>query len=101
MDYRLDLFNAVEKFQENMSVEDALFIICHNSEDGDLLIGIEGDVNLISSVMANDNGYVNLKTKEDKIRHEQSKRMVLNIAINILRTDKELKSKFEIAMKEL
>lgn len=101
MDHRLDLFNAVEKFQENMSVEDALFIICHNSEDGDLLMAIEGDVNLISSVMANDNGYVNFKTNEDKIRHEQSKRMVLNIAINILRTDEDLRIKFITALKTL
>jgi hypothetical protein len=101
MDYRLDLHNAVDKFQEQMTDDDALFIICHNSKQGDLLLGLEGDVNLISAVLANDNGYVNLETKEQKIRHEQAKRMVLNIAINILRTDAELRKSFTVALDSL
>lgn len=94
MDYRLDLFNAIEKFQDEMTKDDALFIICHNSKQGDLVIGLDGDVDIISAVLANDNGYVNLKTKEHKTRHEQAKRMVLNIAMNILRTDEDLRNKF-------
>jgi hypothetical protein len=101
MDYRLDLFNAVEKFQEQMTKDDALFIICHNSKQGDLLMGLDGEVNLISSVLANDNGYVNIETKEQKVRHEQAKRMVLNIAINILRTDEDLRKKFIIAIQSI
>ena len=67
MDYRLDLFNAVEKFQEEMTEDDALFIICHNSKQGDLILGLYGDVDLVSSVLANDNGYVNFEnTKHEK-----------------------------------
>ena len=50
MDYRLDLFNAVEKFQEQMTDDEALFIICYNSTQGDLLLGLDGDLNLISAV---------------------------------------------------
>lgn len=101
MDYRLDLFNAVEKFQEQMTEDDALFIICHNSKQGDLLLGLDGEVNLISSVLANDNGYVNIENKEQKVKHEQAKRMVLNMAINILRTDEDLRKKFVIGMQSL
>ena len=101
MDYRLDLFNAVEKFQEQMTDDDALFIICHNSKQGDLLLGLEGDVNLISSVLASDTGYVNIESKEHKIKHEQAKRMILNIAINIIRTDADLRKKFIIGMQSL
>ena len=101
MDYRLDLFNAVEKFQEQMTEDDALFIICHNSKQGDLLLGLDGNVDLISSVLSNDNEYVNIENKEQKIRHEQAKRMVLNMAINILRTDSDLRNKFSIAMSQL
>jgi hypothetical protein len=101
MDYRLDLFNAVEKFQEQMTEDDALFIICHNSKQGDLLLGLNGKVDLISSVLANDNGYVNIENKEQKVRHEQAKRMVLNMAINILRTDEDLRKKFIIGMQSL
>jgi hypothetical protein len=101
MDYRLDLFNAVERFQEQMTEDDALFIICHNSKQGDLLLGLDGEVNLISSVLANDNFYVNIENKEQKLRHEQAKRMVLNMAINILRTDEDLRKKFVIGMQSL
>lgn len=101
MDYRLDLFNAVEKYQEQMTKEDALFIICHNCKDGDLLIGLEGDVNIISSILANDNGYVNLDTEDHKDRHQKTKRMTLNMAINILRTDEDLRKKFKIALNSL
>ncbi len=98
MDYRLDLYNAVQKFQEEMTEDDALFIICHNSKQGDLLLGLDGDVDLISSVLSNDNGYVNIETKEQKIKHDGAKRMVLNMAINILRTDKDLRKKFVIGI---
>ena len=101
MDYRLDLFNAVEKYQEQMTEDDALFIICHNSKQGDLFIGLDGEVNIISSVLTNDNGYVIIENKEQKIRHQQAKRMVLNIAINILRTDEDLRKKFVIGMQSL
>lgn len=101
MDYRLDLYNAIEKFQEQMTTEDALFVICHNSKQGDLILGLDGDVKLIAGVLANDNGYVNIENKAQKIRHEQTKRMVLNIAINILRTDEDLRKRFIIAMQSL
>jgi len=84
-----------------MTEDDALFIICHNSKQGDLLLGLDGEVNLISSVLANDNGYVNIENKEQKVKHEQAKRMVLNMAINILRTDEDLRKKFVIGMQSL
>ena len=101
MDYRLDLHNAVEKFQEQMTDDDALFIVCHNSKQGDLLIGLDGDVNIISAVLANDNSYVNIENKEQKIRHEAAKRMVLNMAINVIRTDADLLKKFDVARASL
>ena len=84
-----------------MTEDDALFIICHNSKQGDLLIGLDGEVNIISTVLANDNGYVNLETKEQKMKHEQAKRMVLNMAINVIRTDDDLRKKFSIAMQSI
>ena len=101
MDYRLDLHNAVDKFEEQMTEDDALFIICHNTKQGDLLLGLNGDVNIISSVLANDNGYVNIENKNQKIKYEKTQKMVLNMAINILRTDKDLLKKFSIAIKSL
>lgn len=94
MDYRLDLFNAVQNFQEEITNDDALFFISHNSKQGDLIIAVNGDVNLISSVLANDNGYVNFINKEQEERHEYAKKMILNIAINVLRTNPILRKKF-------
>jgi len=96
MDYRLDLYNAVENFQQQMTDGDALFIIC-NTKQGDLLVGLDVGINIISSVRANDNGYVNIENKEPKIVNERAKRIVLNMAINILRTDVNLLKKFDVA----
>ncbi len=101
MDYRLDLANSVERFQDQMTDEDALFIICNNTKHGDLLIGLDGNVDIISAVMANDNGYVNIETREQHIRHKQCQSMVLNIAINILRSDKDMRIKFGLALESL
>ena len=94
MDYRLDLYNAITNYQNNMDKHDSLFVICHNCKDGDLVIGLDGDVDFISSILSNYNGYVNIKTKEDKLRHEYVKSMVLNMAINILKSDSRLKDLF-------
>jgi hypothetical protein len=101
MDYRLDLHNAVDKFEEQMTEDDALFIICHNSKQGDLLLGLNGDVNIISSVLANDYGYVNIENKNQKVKYKKTQAMVLNMAINILRVDKDLRKKFNIAVNAL
>jgi len=40
MDYRLDLFNAVEKYCESMSEEDAIFVIAHNTKNNDLFASL-------------------------------------------------------------
>ncbi len=101
MDYRLDLFNAIDAYQKQMTEDDALFFIAYNTKDGDLMMGLEGNVDLISNVMANDNELVMIDSKEHRINFERSKSMVLNIAINILRTDASLKSKFELALKKI
>jgi len=87
MDYRLDLHNAVDKFEEQMTKDDALFIICHNSKQGDLLLGLNGDVNI--------------QNKNQEVKYKKTQAMVLNMAINILRVDKDLRKKFDIAVNAL
>ena len=101
MDYRLDLWNAVDKFEEQMTEDDALFIICHNSKQGDLLLGLSGDVNIISSILADDYDCVNIENKSQEVKYKKTQAMVLNMAINILRVDKDLRKKFEIAVNAL
>ena len=87
MDYRLDLHNAVDKFEEQMTKDDALFILCHNSKQGDLLLGLNGDVNI--------------QNKNQEVKYKKTQAMVLNMAINILRVDKDLRKKFDIAVNAL
>ena len=101
MDYRLDLWNAVDKFEEQMTEDDALFIICHNSKQGDLLLGLSGDVNIISSILADDYDCVNIENKSQEVKYKKTQAMVLNMAINILRVDKDLRKKFNIAVNAL
>ena len=101
MDYRLDLYNAVDKFEEQMTDDDALFIICHNSKQGDLLLGLSGDVNIISSVLADDYDCVNIENKNQEVKYKKTQAMVLNMAINILRVDEDLRKKFNLAIELL
>ena len=80
-----------------MTEDEAIFVIAFNSIDKDLMIALDGNINLISHVMSN----IQINSEEEKSNLDNSKSMVLNIAINILRTDKSLMKKFEIAMKTI
>jgi len=93
MDYRLDLFNALKNYQDNMQEHDAVLVICHNHKEGDAFIGISGDQNIISALITNPNGY--LKIEENKEKHDKTKRAILNIAVNILNTDETYRNKFK------
>jgi hypothetical protein len=101
IDYRLDIYNAIDRYQEQMTEHDALFAIMFNTLEGDLYMAPLGDVNLLSLCLANDDNCVPIKTNLDKRRHDHAKSMVLNMAINILRTDKALKEKFDIALTKI
>jgi hypothetical protein len=98
MDYRLDLFNSVSNYRANMTEEDALFIVAYNSQEGDLIMGIEGNVNLLSMVLSDMNG-VEMEKNKDKIENfKETQRSVLNIALNILRENEDYRNKFKIAI---
>jgi hypothetical protein len=99
MDYRLDLFNAIDNYLKHMTKQDAIFIVAHNAKDGDLMLGIDGDIDFLSGVLSGNS--VKIESKEEAARFEQTKSMVLNIAINILNSDNTLKDKFQIALNNL
>ena len=98
IDYRLDLYNAIDKFKEEMNEDDAMLIICHNSKQGDLVMGLLGDVDLLSGVLSNAHGHINYESEEHKINYEQTRSFVLNIALNIINSDEAIFKKFLIAM---
>ncbi len=95
MDYRLDLFNAVEKYCESMSEEDAIFVIAHNTKNNDLFASLNGNWEIISSVLSDNKGYINLIDESDRKRHEEMQNAVLNMAINILHNNEDYKHKFK------
>jgi hypothetical protein len=81
-----------------MTEEDALFIVAFNSQEGDLIMGIEGNVNLLSLVLSDMSG-VEMEKNKDKIENfKETQRNVLNIALNILRTNEDYRNKFKIAI---
>lgn len=101
IDYRLDLFNALKNYQENMTDDDSILLVCHNFSQGDLLLGVDGNIDNISAVLTNEHGEVNLKTKAEKKKFAYVRSSILNVAINILRADSELRKKFSLAMMNL
>ena len=98
MDYRLDLFSAAEQYLEQMTENDALFLIAHNTKDNDLFVTINGDWAIISGVLSDKSGYIKLENEEDKDRHREMQSAVLNMAINILHTHEEYRGKFKEAL---
>jgi 23S rRNA U2552 (ribose-2'-O)-methylase RlmE/FtsJ len=94
MDYRLDFFNAVKKYQENSTEDDTLFIIACNSIGGDVILCLDGHVDILSLVLSDTNAYVKFKNKEQKLVYEESQKAVLDMAINILKTNKSLRKVF-------
>lgn len=100
MDYRLDLYNAVQQYENNMNEDDVLFILCHNKKEGDSLSAILGDVSVLSMMLSVD-GYVKINTPTDRENLDSLKGNILNMAINIINTDKELYDAFIKSLKEL
>jgi hypothetical protein len=95
IDYRLDLYNAIQKYCEQMTKEDAVFFIVHNTKDNDLFASLNGDWQILSAVLSDNKGYVNLLNEEDRQRHNTMQEAVLNMAVNILANHDEYKQKFK------
>jgi hypothetical protein len=94
MDYRLDLYNQVKKYKEQMTEDDALFCISINKKEGDLLMAAVGDTRVILAVICNEGNYVNFRNEKDKALHDKMKSWILYMAKCILESDNELKNDF-------
>jgi hypothetical protein len=83
IDYRLDLFNAVDKFNENMNLEsDALFIISKSSH-GDNFSALTGNVDMLYLMLSRFNLLENLSNEQiESFKSMQG--FILNSAFNIL-----------------
>jgi len=102
MDERLDLFNAIKLYDKNRTENDALLVLAYNKKEGDLMLAMSGDVDILSAVMENDNEWLELvKCEEKKVTHYDMQLAFLNITINILRTNDDLYKKFKKELKSL
>lgn len=88
-----DLFNAVRNYQDSMTANDAILIIAYNNDDGDLLTGIDGDWQILSTILSTDEA-ININSVEDAQQYKHLKESILNIAANILNTNDEYRIKF-------
>jgi hypothetical protein len=83
MDARLDLYNAVNKYQEEMNPEsESIMLIEHSRNEGGLFIFLSGEMNDLSKILSDTNGYINSESKQQKDEVERLKKHILNIAIN-------------------
>jgi hypothetical protein len=83
IDYRLDLFNAVDKFNENMNPEsDALFIIS-KSNDGDNFSALTGNAEILYLMLSRFDFIENL-SNEQKESFKSMQAFILNSAFTIL-----------------
>ena len=86
MDYKLDLFNAVQEYGKHVTDDDALLLICNNFERGDLILSCAGRTSELYKLFSKG------VTKEDIT---DVKQCILENALNILANDKELLEKFK------
>lgn len=93
MDYRLDLFNAIQNYQDNMTSNDALLVIAYNKQDNDLIMGLDGDWQIISEVASTDE-MISIENVEQAQKFRYLQESILNIAANILNNNEEDRLKF-------
>jgi hypothetical protein len=86
MDYRLDLFNAVQEYGKHVTDDDALLLICYNFEHGDLILSCDGRTSELYKLF--NKGATNGDITD--VRNA-----ILENALNILANDKDLLEKFK------
>lgn len=98
-DDKLDLYLALDKFGE-VNENEAILCVYHDKESANFIILCQGDSEVLSSPLSID-GYINTSNREQKQAITESKHMILNIAINILKRDEKLKKVFDSLYKKL
>lgn len=101
MDYRLDLWNAIQNYEKQMSDEDALIILACNKDEGDLAIGISGDSLLMIECISNGKNLIQFQNQEQKARFDYLENILLNATLNILKNNPSHLQKFEIGIANL
>jgi hypothetical protein len=94
IDYRLDLYNAVEHYTKNMDEDnDAIFLITINTNSGDAFSSLTGNIDNIIRLMCSKDGIK--KTDDYFAEFESSQNFILNCAINILCENAQKREKFQ------
>jgi hypothetical protein len=92
IDYRLDLYNAVDKFNEEMDKDiDSLLILCANSKQ-ETFSAQSGNWENIADVLTAEKFPDNC-TEEELRSHKTIKGIVVGLAIAICLKDKQLRDK--------
>lgn len=93
MDNRLDFYNALNKHAETLTDDDALLVLSHNKKDGDVVVSLIGDWQLLSMLFSVEN-LVNVP-KEKENGYKDARAFILNTAFNICMTDDKIKEQFK------
>lgn len=101
IDYRLDLYNSIKGFVSDMDCKhDSLFVVWHNMESGEIVSVAAGDVNILSAACSNDAGYHLFENQKQRDTLKNIQGFVLNIAMNVLRTNPDKINDFVKAVKD-
>jgi len=93
IDYRLDLFNAVSKFDNEMNdTNDGLFVLS-KSTHGDNFSALMGNIDLLIFMVSNIESLEN-PTEEQLVNFKSMQAFILNSAFEILIKDKEQRDIF-------
>jgi hypothetical protein len=99
IDYRLDLFNAIKSYEENKTEHDNNLIIMYNDKDGDLAFSLNGMSEVFCAIMTNENEFINFENDRQREGHKGIKKIVLNMSLNLIRTDTNVRKVFEDYLK--
>lgn len=93
MNNRLDFFNELQKHSETLTNDDALLVLSHNKKDGDVVVSLIGDWQLLAMLFSVEN-LVNVP-EEKQNGYKDARAFILNTAFNICMTDETIKQQFK------
>lgn len=97
MDLRLDFYQYIKDFASKITDDDAFLVITHNKKDGDCILSMAGDWEILSSLFSTDD-YVN---HEDQEVYENIRSLIINTAYNICRTDDKVRDRLMEGIRKL
>jgi len=98
IDYKLDLYNKIKDYQEFANENDSLLVIQHNPIVGDAFLVIHGEIENLAALFCIKD-YIQHDDPNDLQCHNSVKVAILNIAVNMINNDVNIKEAFIKALK--